>query len=87
MNGTTTFELEPQLDLEMDFEFIPGSPVKLTADPYYSEPGEDPVYEIGEIRVYHGKAWHKVPQWLWELLNSNHEEDLCEVVNEWLDQT
>ena len=40
MNGTITFELEPQLDLEMDFCFIPGSPTRLTADPYYSEPGK-----------------------------------------------
>ena len=86
ITGTATVELQPELDLELDFNFVPGSPVKLTADPYYSEPGEDPIYEIEEIRVYHGKQWHKVPDWLWEMLNFKHEEDLVEAVDEWLDQ-
>ena len=87
ITGTATIELQPELDLELDFNFIPGSPVKLTADPYYSEPGEDPVYEIEEIRVYHGKKWHTVPDWLWEMLNFNYEKNLVEAVDEWLDQT
>ncbi len=57
MNGTTTFELEPQLDLEMDFSFTPGSPGRLTADPSFSEPAEGPVYEIEEISgVERGQA-------------------------------
>jgi hypothetical protein len=86
MNGTTSFELEPQLDLEMDFCFTPGSPVKLTADPYDSDPGEDPLYEIEEIRVCHQNKWHKVPDWLWEILNLNYERDLVEAVNQYLDQ-
>ena len=83
MNGTRTFELEAQLDLEMDFNFIPAGPVRLTPDPCY---GKGAIYEIGEIRVYHGKQWHKVPDWLWEILNLNYEKDLVEVVNEWLRQ-
>jgi hypothetical protein len=86
MEGTASFELEPLLDLEVDFNFTPGSPAKLTGDPYYSEPGEDPLYEIEEIRAYSGKKWHKVPDWLWEILNLNYEEDLVEAVKQYLDQ-
>ena len=86
MNGTTTFELDPQLDLEMDFSFTPGRLGRLTADPDSSYPDEGPLYEIEEIRVCHNKKWHKVPQWLCEILNFNYEKDLVEVVDQWLDQ-
>jgi hypothetical protein len=86
MKGTTTFELEPLLDLEMDFYFTPGRPAKLTADPYYSEPAEGPEYEIEELRVYHKRQWHKIPDWLWEILNIKYEKNLIEAVNEWLDE-
>jgi len=84
MQGTTTLELEPQLDFQMDFCFTPGSPAKLRADPDFSEPADGPIYEIEEIRVHHKEQWHKVPDWLEEILNLNYEKDLIEAVNEWL---
>jgi len=87
MEGTITFEVEPLLNLEIDFDFIPGCPAKVDGPSDFWHPAEDPDYEIGEIRVCHKKQWHKVPDWLWEIMNSTYEEALIEAVNEWLDQT
>jgi hypothetical protein len=86
MRGTITFELKPLLDLEMDFDFIPGSPARLTADPDFSYPADGPYYEFEEIRVYHNNQWHKVPDWLYQILNFRYEDKLIEAVRDWLDQ-
>ena len=85
MNGTTTFALKPSLDLEMDFDFTPGTPGKLDGHPDSWYPAENPDYEIGEIRVYHNKQWHKVPYWLWEIMNFNYEDALIEAVHQWVE--
>ena len=86
MRGTITFEVEPVLDLEMDFDFIPGSRARLTADPDFSQEAEGPFYEFNEIRVYYGKQWHKVPDWLYNLLNFHYQDKLVAAVKDWLDQ-
>ncbi len=86
MEGTVTFELKPLLDFEMDFCFTPGTPGKLTGDPDYFEPGEGPIYENEEIRIHHNKTLHKIPDWFWEILNFEYEQELIEAANEWLAQ-
>lgn len=86
MEGTASFELEPLLDLEMDFEFVPGDPGNLMGHPDLRYPPEDPEYEIREIRVCHNKEWHQVPEWLWEILKFNYEDQLIEAAQEWLRQ-
>ena len=48
MQGTVEFELKPLLDLEMEFNHIPGLP--RTGIDY---PPEDPTYEIERIRVFY----------------------------------
>jgi hypothetical protein len=85
MEGTVTFELKPSLVFEMDFCFTPGIPAKLRGDPDFSEPEEGPLYEIEEIRVNHNKKWHKIPDWFWEILNFEYEQELIQAANEWLD--
>jgi hypothetical protein len=86
MRGTINFELEPLLDLEMDFEFLPGIPGRLGADPDFSYPAEGPYYEFTQIRVHHQDQWHQVPDWLFEILNQNHQGELIEAVRDWVDQ-
>ena len=85
INGTASFELEPLLDLEMDFSFTPGSPGNLMGNPEFRYPPEDPEYEIRNIKVYHNKEYHEVPGWLWEILNFKYEDQLIEAANEWLE--
>ena len=84
MEGTASFELEPLLDLEMDFEFIPGTPGNLMGHPDHRYPPEDPEYDIRAIRVYHNQKWHQVPEWLWEILKFNYQDQLIEAAEEWL---
>ena len=84
MDGTVNFELEPLLDLEMDFEFVPGTPGNLMGHPDHRYPAEDPEYDIRTIRVYHNQKWHRVPEWLWEILKFNYEDQLIEAAEEWL---
>ena len=84
MNGTTTFEMEPLLNLEMDFEFIPGSSPRLNCHPDLAEPGYDPDYDFQEIRVFHQGHRYQVPDWLFEILKSQFEMDLVDIVDQWL---
>ena len=86
MEGTANLELEPLLDLEMDFEFLPGSPGNLMGHPDHRYPPEAPEYAIRAIRVYHNQEWHQVPDWLWEILKFNYEDQLIEAAQEWLTQ-
>ncbi len=86
MEGTASFELEPLLDFEFDFSFTPGDSGNLMGHPDLRYPPEDPEYEIKEIRVYHNQNWHKVPDWLSDILEFKYEDELIEAANEWLSQ-
>lgn len=84
MRGTITFELELLLDLEMDFNFIPGDPGKLDGHPDFRYPPTDPEYEILEIRCRHSKQWHKLPDWFRDILVFDYQDSLIEAADEWL---
>lgn len=84
MDGTANFEFELPLDLEMDFSFLPGDPGNLTGHPDHRYPPEPPEYEFHEIRVYHNQQWHRVPDWLAEILKFKHQDELIEAAEEWL---
>jgi hypothetical protein len=83
MEGTVNLELEPLLDLEMDFSFLPGDPGNLMGHPDHRYPPEEPEYEFQEIRVYHDNQWHQVPDWLGEILHK-YEDQLIEAAEEYL---
>ncbi len=85
MEGTTTLELEPLLELEMDFEFIQGQPAKLLCHPDLAEPGYDPEYDFQTIRLRHQGQKYQVPEWLMEIITSHYEMELIEIVDQWLD--
>ena len=73
MEGTATLEMEPLLNLEIDFEFTPGKSERLNCHPDFAEPGYGPEYDFQEIRVFHQGQWHQVPDWLFEILNSQYD--------------
>jgi hypothetical protein len=87
MDGTVNFELEPLLDFEVDFSFLPGDPGNLSGNPDFRYPPEPPEYEFQEIRVYHNQEWHQVPEWLWEILKFNYEDQLIEAAEEYLSKS
>ena len=84
MEGTTTLELEPLLNLELDFEFIPGQSGRLFCHPDLGEPGYDPEYDFQEIRVFHQDKWHQVPDWLMAIITSHYEMELVDLVDQYV---
>jgi hypothetical protein len=86
MEGTVNLELEPLLDLEMDFEFVPGTPGNLMGHPDHRYPAEDPEYDIGAIRVCHNNKWHQVPDWLSEILEFKYQDQFIEAAEENLEK-
>jgi len=77
MQGTVEFELEPLLDLEMDFNYIRGEPRS-----GIDYPPEEPTYEIEKIRVLYREKWHDIPKWLEEFIVLHHYGNLVEEIKE-----
>ena len=77
MQGTVEFELKPLLDLEMEFNHIPGLP--RTGIDY---PREDPTYEIERIRVFYQEKWRIIPKWLEEFIINHHYDALVGKIKE-----
>ncbi len=86
MEGTTTLEIEPLLNVEFDFEFIPGQPARLLCHPDLAEPGYDPEYDFQTIRVVHKGKKYQVPDWLMEIITSQYQMELVDIVDEWVDE-
>ena len=84
MEGTTNLELEPLLNLEIDFEFIPGQSARLLCHPDLAEPGYDPEYDFREIRVIHQGKKYQAPEWLQEIITTHYEMDLVDLVDQYV---